>query len=156
MDTPLEMLHRVALDLLERTAGPLHFRFVCMPVVVTVLAVRAGLRDARSGEAAFLGALWFRRDSRASRLRSVRADLGRVLLMATLLDTVYQVGVLRAFYPLELLLVVGGCAVLPYLLIRGPVTRLARRFGAGPEPGTGIPGAATGAAGTPEGPGPTA
>ncbi len=42
------------------------------------------------------------------------------------LDTVYQITVLRAFYVVQALIVAVACAILPYLLFRGPTTRLAR------------------------------
>ncbi len=37
--------------------GPLKFRFVVQPLVAAVLALRAGIRDAREGRAPFLWAL---------------------------------------------------------------------------------------------------
>ena len=44
------------------------------------------------------------------------------------LDTAYQLYVLRAFYIGQLFIVTVACAIAPYVLIRGPITRLARRF----------------------------
>jgi len=49
----MEMLSRGIRQLLGRVGGPLHSRLVMMPIVVTVLAVRAGLRGACEGLAAF-------------------------------------------------------------------------------------------------------
>ena len=46
--------------------------------------------------------------------------------MAVVLDTTYQLLVLRWFYPVQLLIVVVACTIVPYLVIRGPVTRLTR------------------------------
>jgi hypothetical protein len=40
---------------------------------------------------------------------------------------VYQVFVLRWIYPGQTLVVATTLAIIPYLLIRGPVTRIARR-----------------------------
>ena len=42
------------------------------------------------------------------------------------MDTIYQLFVLKAFYPLELILVVFFLCFLPYLLLRGPFARIAR------------------------------
>ena len=55
-----------------------------------------------------------------------------------MLDTTYQILVLRAFYPVQMMIVAVACAIVPYFLIRGPVTRLVyalhrRRRGA-PDP----------------------
>ena len=43
------------------------------------------------------------------------------------MDAIYQFIVLRRFYPGEALVTVFVLAVFPYLLIRGPVDRIARR-----------------------------
>jgi hypothetical protein len=44
-----EQLARVWENLGGRLSGPLDFRFVLQPIVVTLIAIRAGLRDARRG-----------------------------------------------------------------------------------------------------------
>ena len=41
-----------------------------------------------------------------------------------MLDTTYQLLVFRSFFPVEMLIVAVVCAIVPYFLIRGPVTRL--------------------------------
>ena len=43
------------------------------------------------------------------------------------MDAIYQYLVLRRFYLVEALVTVFVLAVLPYLLIRGPVDRIMRR-----------------------------
>ena len=53
MDTFIEMLMSRAEHLLGRTAGPLNFRLLIMPLVVTFFAVRAAMRDARQGQPPF-------------------------------------------------------------------------------------------------------
>ena len=124
MDTIVEMLSRAVEQLLGRASGPLHFRLFIMPIVVTVLGIRAGLRDAREGRLAFS---WLRNSTERRRLlRSALKDIGRVFVIAVVLDTTYQVVVFRYFYILQMLVVAFGCAVLPYVLTRGIVTRLAR------------------------------
>ena len=126
MDKILEMLSRGVEQLLGRASGPLHFRLFVMPLVVTVLAVRAGMKDAREGQPAFLWAILANPTERRRRLRSGLKDFGRIFIVAVVLDTLYQLIVLRAFYPVQLLIVAVACAIVPYVLIRGPVTRLTR------------------------------
>ena len=126
MDTILEMLTRGVEQLLGRAGGPLHFRLFVMPLVVTSLAVRAGLKDAREGQPAFLWAILTNPAERRRLLRSALKDVGRIFLVAVLLDTTYQIIVLWAFYPVQLLIVAVACAIVPYVVIRGPVTRLTR------------------------------
>jgi hypothetical protein len=128
MNAILEILSRGVEQLLGRASGPLHFRLVMMPTVVTILAVRAGLRDAREGQPAFLWAILTNSADRRQLLRSARKDIGRVFVIALVLDTVYQLIALRAFYVVQALVVAVVCAIVPYVLFRGPVTRLARRL----------------------------
>ena len=59
-------------------------------------------------------------------LRSALKDVGRIFIVAVVLDTTYQLMVLRAFYPVQLLIIAVGCAIVPYVVIRGPVNRLRR------------------------------
>ena len=53
-------------------------------------------------------------------------DLGQVFILAIVLDVIYQVIVVRWLYRVETLIVAAVLAIFPYLLIHGPVTRLAR------------------------------
>jgi hypothetical protein len=48
-------------------------------------------------------------------------------VVAVLVDVVYQLLELPRFRPLQALILAFALAVLPYLLVRGPVSRLARR-----------------------------
>jgi hypothetical protein len=126
METILDMLSRGVEQLLSRAGGPLHFRLFVMPIVVTVLAIRADRRDAREGRPAPLGAFFADPVERRRLLRSALKDVGRVFVVAVVLDTTYQLVVLRWLYPVQLLIVAVGCAVVPYVLVRGPVTRIVR------------------------------
>jgi hypothetical protein len=128
METLLDALLLAVDQLLGRASGPLHFRLVMMPSVVTALAIRAGLRDARDGNPAFLWALLANPTERPRVVRSALKDIGRVFVVAIVLDTTYQLAILHWFYPIQLLIVAVACAVVPYVVVRGPVTRLTRRF----------------------------
>ena len=126
MDAIREILSRGIQQLLGRAGGPLHFRLVFMPTMVTILAIRAGLRDAREGKPPFPGGILTNPTERRRILRSGSRDIGKIIIMAVVLDTTYQLFVLRWFYPVQLLIVVVACTIVPYLAIRGPVTRLTR------------------------------
>ena len=128
MDSLWGHLVRAVEQLIARADGPLHFRLMVMPTVVTIVAIRAGLRDARQGQSAFLWTLLTNPADRPRLLRSAVKDIGRILVMAVVLDTTYQLWVFRWLYPLQVLIVAVACAVVPYVLIRGPVTRIARRL----------------------------
>jgi len=123
MDAFLDTISRSVEQLLGRASGPLHFRLFIMPIVVTILAVRAHLRDVREGDPIYLGAFLTSPTERRRLLRSGLKDFGRVFIIACVLDTTYQILVLKAFYPVQMLIVAVACAIVPYFLIRGPVTR---------------------------------
>lgn len=114
-------------ELLARSSGPLHLRLLIQPLVATSLAIRAGLRDARAGRPPFLWTLASDRGARRQLLRSAWADLGKLLILALALDCAWQLLVLGGFRPLEALAVATCVAAVPYALVRGLVTRLARR-----------------------------
>ena len=103
------------------------FRLIMQPAMAVLLAIRAGLRDAREGQPAFLWTVFSHPDRRHELLRRAWGDVGNVFILALVLDSIYQVMVHSGIYPVELLLTATILAVVPYAIIRGPVTRLARR-----------------------------
>jgi len=60
-------------------------------------------------------------------LRDGWKSVGNVFLFAVVMDAAYQIIALHWFYPLEALVVAVTLAIIPYLLIRGPVNRLTER-----------------------------
>jgi hypothetical protein len=54
-------------------------------------------------------------------------SVGKVFILALVLDAVYQMIVLHFVYPGEMVIVAFILAILPYLTLRGLVTRLARK-----------------------------
>ena len=124
MDAILDTLSRSVEQLIARADGPLHFRLVVMPTVVTIFAILAHRRDVREGNPIFLGAFFTSPTERRRLFRSGLKDFGRVFIIACVLDTTYQFLVLRTFYPVQMLIVAVACAIVPYFLVRGPVTRL--------------------------------
>jgi hypothetical protein len=126
MDWLAHELNRAVQQLLDRAGGPLNFRLLMMPTVVTLLAIRAGLRDARESRPPFLWAILTRPAQRRELFRSALRDIGRVFIFALVLDTTYQLIVLGTFYILQAIIVAMACAILPYILFRGIAARLSR------------------------------
>ena len=129
MDTILDALKRAIDELLGRAGGPMHLRLIMQPLMATIFAVRAGLRDARQGQSPFL--LTYIQDPQARRrlTKSAWKDIGKVFVIAIILDVVYQIIALHAFRPLQTAIVACVLAILPYVLVRGPVSRIARGAG---------------------------
>lgn len=122
-----EALTRGWENLISRMEGPMTFRLVIQPAVACFIAIRAGLRDARTGQPPFLWTVLSNPDHRGHLLRQGWKDVGTVFVVALILDLVYQVMVHNTLYPLELLSTATILALVPYVVLRGLVTRLARR-----------------------------
>jgi hypothetical protein len=120
-----DILKRFWENMVGRSSGPMHLRLVIQPAVAGVLAIRAGLKDAREGRPAFLWAAITNAAYRPELLRQGVQDVGKVFVVAVVLDAVYQLIVLRGVFLLELLVVATVLAIVPYVLVRGPVSRLA-------------------------------
>ena len=123
-----EILTRFWEQLIAQPNGPLAFRLILQPIMASILAFRDGLKDAREGRPPYTWTLWTDPAYRASYLREGLKRLSRVIIFALVMDAIYQFMVLRRFYLGEALVTVFVVAVLPYLLIRGPIARIARRW----------------------------
>jgi hypothetical protein len=121
-----DVLARVWENLGGRVGGPLTFRLILQPVVATVLAIRAGLLDARMGKPPYFWTILTSPADRGDLLREGWKAVAKVFVLAALIDVAYQVIVFRWVYPFEVLLVAFLLACVPYLLIRGPANRIAR------------------------------
>jgi len=123
-----EMLARVLENLVARGGGPLSLRLIFQPTIATILAIRAGLRDGRQGAGPYLWNLLVTTERRKDLLRQGGKDVSKLFIMACLLDVIYQLIVVRWVYPLETLIIATSLAIVPYVLLRGIVGRLARRL----------------------------
>jgi hypothetical protein len=123
-----EMFQRLWTDLVDRIGGPLSFRLILQPLMAVVLAVRSGFRDARTGRRPYLVVLFSGGVEIRDQLRHGWGDIGRVFILAIVIDAIYQAIVLRWFYPGEALITAVVLAILPYTLLRGPAARVARRW----------------------------
>jgi len=129
-----ELLTRTWEDLGGRIGGPLSLRLVLQPLMATMFAIHAGLQDARLGHPAYFWAVLTHPTERHNLLREGWKAVGKVFVFAMIIDAVYQVMVFRSVYLIELVLVAFLLACVPYLLIRGPVNRIASlRRHAGPQ-----------------------
>ncbi len=123
----VEALRRGWENLIGRADGPMTFRLILQPAVAVLLAIRAALHDAREGQRPFLCAVFSNPGHRRELLRQARNDVGTVFILALVLDAIYQVIVHSGIFALELLLTATILALVPYVIVRGLVTRLARR-----------------------------
>jgi hypothetical protein len=121
-----EFFIRLWQDLHARLSGPLQFRLLIQPAVASIFAVRAGLKDAREKRPAYFWAIFTNKAQRKTLVTEGWRTIGNVFVMAILVDALYQIIALRWFYPGEALIVAAILAIVPYLLVRGPVNRVVR------------------------------
>ena len=118
---------RVGSQLLARVSGPMKFRLVLQPVMASFFAIRAGLADARAGKPPHFWGLLPHPGGRADMIKDGWKSVGKVFILAMVLDIIYQLIVLHTVYPGEMIIVAFILAILPYLIVRGLTTRLARK-----------------------------
>jgi len=128
-----DMLMRILMNVTDRVGGPMTFRIVLQPMMAALLAIIAGVKDARTGRPPYFWTILTDPGQRADLVREGWKSIARVFFLAIIMDVIYQVIVLRWVYPFEVILVAILLAVVPYLLIRGPVNRLANRLLRKPE-----------------------
>ena len=109
----------------------MRFRFILQPLMAAIAAIRGGLKDARTGRSPYFWTIAGNPRERAGRLREGLNATARIILLGVAMDVIYQLLVFRTFYPAEALVIAILLAFVPYVLIRGPVTRIARRWRGG-------------------------
>lgn len=120
-----DLLARVWTNLGGRIGGPLSFRLLLQPLTAASLAIYAGIQDARAGRPAYFWTILTSRTDRGRLIREGLRAVANVFVVAVAVDVVYQVLVFGWVYPGEVLIVGALLACVPYLLLRGPVNRLA-------------------------------
>ncbi len=123
-------LHRFWADLMARTDGPMTFRFFLQPTMALITALFDGIKDAKTGRTPYFWRL-IHNDlpRREAAFREGITATTRILLLGVAMDVVYQFKVFGGFkYPTETLVIALVLAFVPYMLLRGPIDRIARRF----------------------------
>jgi hypothetical protein len=122
-----DMWTRIATDLVDRVSGPMKFRLVLQPLMAAAYAIHSGLKDAREGKPPYFWSLASDPEGRAARLKDGWKSVGKVFILAIVLDVIYQLIEIHFVYPGEAIIVAIILAIVPYLILRGLVTRLARK-----------------------------
>jgi hypothetical protein len=113
--------------LMARLQGPMNFRFLLQPLVAVFFAFRDARRDVREGLPPFFWTVFTDPGKRRYMIESSWKSICKVLIVAIVLDLVFQYRALRVFHPAVALLAGLVLALVPYLLVRGPLSRLMRR-----------------------------
>src|ERR1700733_14854942 len=120
-----DVITRVSENLIARVTGPMKFRLLLQPSMAIFFAIREGLKDARDGKPPYFWGCLTDRSDRKAMLKDGWKSIGKVFVLAVVLDIVYQLIEHRwRVYPGEAILVAIILAIVPYLLVRGPVNRI--------------------------------
>jgi hypothetical protein len=111
----------------QRIDGPLNFRFVMQPIMAVIFASIAGFRDGKLGKAPYFWSLFTDPLHRRELLKNGWKSVGKLFVFAIVLDVIFQIKELHTVYPGEALIVALLLAIIPYLIVRGLVTRLLRK-----------------------------
>jgi hypothetical protein len=117
---------RFFFDLVGRITGPFSFRLLLQPAMASLFAIRDGLRDARNGRPAYFWTMLHGPDEARRLIVEGWHAVIRIILLGVVMEIAYQVMVFHRIYPVELIVVVWLLAILPYVLLRGPINRIAR------------------------------
>jgi hypothetical protein len=105
--------------------------------MAAIAAIHDGREDARAGRSPYFMTVLRNPQERVGRLREGLNATARIILLGLVMDVIYQLLVLKTFYPNEALVVALLLAFVPYLIIRGLVLRITRSRIRGPrEEGT--------------------
>jgi hypothetical protein len=121
-----EVRARIWQNLLERWGAPMTFRFVLQPIMATIAAVLDGVKDARTGRAPFWETVLTNPAQRAGRLQQAVIATARIILLGLVMDTIYQVIEFKTFHPAEAVIIALLLAFVPYVVLRGIISRIAR------------------------------
>jgi hypothetical protein len=104
----------------------MRFRFFLQPLMAAIAAIHDGREDARAGRSPYFMTVLRNPQERVGRLREGLNATARIILLGLAMDVIYQLLVLKTFYPNEALVIALLLAFVPYLIIRGLVFRVAR------------------------------
>jgi hypothetical protein len=124
----METLTRIVENLFARLEGPFHFRIILQPVMAMIFATLDGIKDGKIGKTPYLWDFATNPEHRRNLLKVGWEHFGKIFVLAIVLDIVYQWKVNHHINPAETLIVALLLAVVPYVLIRGPVNRAVRLF----------------------------
>ncbi|MGY8562801.1 hypothetical protein L0938_05200 [Paracidovorax citrulli] len=126
----IDFLTRFWTDMLHRADGPMTFRFFLQPTMALVTALIDGIRDAKAERTPY--AMRIAHSEPAARKAAWREGVtatARILLLGVAMDVIYQFRILGGFWhPAEAFVIAVVLGFIPYLLLRGPIARIASRW----------------------------
>ena len=113
-------------DLVGRSDGPMTFRFFLQPIMSLLMALRDGVKDAKTGQSPYSWRIVNNPGERRAALHEGIKSTTRILVLGLVMEIIYQYKVFGTFHVLEAVNIIFILCFLPYLIMRGPIARLAR------------------------------
>jgi hypothetical protein len=82
---------RIWHQLIDRADAPMRFRFILQPLMAAIVAIRHGLKDARTGRSPYFWTMLGNPRERAQRLNEGLNATARIILLGLVMDAIYQV-----------------------------------------------------------------
>jgi hypothetical protein len=120
-----ETLAQMWREIVERPQGPMAFRFYLQPCMAMLFAIRDGIKDAHEGRTPYFWALFTDPSHRRERLREGWHSVWKIFVLAVVMDVIYEIIVFKGLRPIQGIVVAVLLAIVPYVLLRGPVNRIA-------------------------------
>src|SRR5260370_18614431 len=108
-------------------------RFILQPLMAAIAAIHDGREDARAGRSPYFMTGLRNPQERIGRLREGLNATARIILLGLAMDVIYQLLVLKTFYPNDAIVICWLLAFLRYVIIRGLVLRITRSRIRGPR-----------------------
>ena len=113
--------------LIARVNGPMSFRLLLQPLMASFFAFRDGRKDAKEGRPPCFWTMFTEPEQRREMLRSGWTSIGKVFILAMVLDGVFQYLEFDRFRFGGVFVAGVILALVPYVMLRGPVNRLSSR-----------------------------
>lgn len=128
-----DILSRIWNDLVARIDGPMKLRIIIQPLMSLYFAYKAGRRDSVSGNVPYFLGLITGKADRKELVKQGWKDVGKVFVMAIIMDIVYQLimifskGTQPTFYVFETIITAIVLSFVPYVIFRGLFNRIFRK-----------------------------
>ena len=118
---------RVVDNMAARVTGPMQLRLLLQPLMASVFAIRSGLADGMASKPPYFWSLFSDPAHRVEMVKDGWKSVGKVFVLALILDVIYQIVATRFVYVGEAITTALLLAIAPYLILRGLMTRLIRK-----------------------------
>jgi hypothetical protein len=98
------------------------------PLVASILAIIDGVKDAKTWKPAYFWAVIVTPGQRKELIKDGWKSVGKVFILAMVLEVTYQVITHHLAFRGYLFVAAFALAICPYLLLRGPTSRIVRLF----------------------------